>query len=163
MRVLFVCLGNICRSPSAQAILEKRVAEAGLSQHIVVDSCGTAPFNVGKTPDPRAIEACGRRGYNLQGQLARQITAEDWQTSDYVLAMDHINLTTLGAWAPEGFTGELELFLRYAPQGGAMQVADPYYGDDLEFDQVVSVLERAADGLLVHILAKTNLPDVAKS
>jgi protein-tyrosine phosphatase len=156
MHVLFVCLGNICRSPSAQAILEKRVLEAGLERQIKVDSCGTAPFNVGKTPDLRAIAACERRGYDLQGQVARQITAQDWDCSDYVLAMDHINLITLKGWAPATFTGELDLFMRYAPSGGNAQVADPYYGDDLEFDRVVTVLERAAAGLLQRLLEKTS-------
>lgn len=150
-RVLFVCLGNICRSPSAEWIFRERVRQAGLEERIAVDSCGTAPFNVGKPPDARAVAATQRAGYPVGERLARQISDEDFASSDYIVVMDQVNLTTVKGWAPADFPGEIELFLRYAPQGGNTQIPDPYYEDAERFDGVIRLLERASDGLLGHI------------
>ncbi len=157
VNVLFVCLGNICRSPAAQGILEKLVAESGLSAKIRVDSCGTAAFNVGKNPDPRSVEASARHGYDISQQIARQIDDEDYQSHDYVIAMDRINLTNVRAWAPSDYQGEIELLLHYSKRGGNGQVPDPYYADAKKFDAVIETLEKAARGLLDYIIAKHKL------
>ena len=157
IHIVFVCLGNICRSPSAQGILEKLVKDANLESQISVDSCGTAAFNVGKSPDPRAIAACKKQGYDIASQIARQITVEDYDKADYVIAMDNINMMNVKAWAPENYAGELSLFMRYGGASEYAQVPDPYYDDADKFDGTVKVLERAARGLLKQIREKHQL------
>ncbi len=157
IHIVFVCLGNICRSPSAQGILEKLVRDANLDGQITVDSCGTAAFNVGKSPDPRAIAACEKKGYDIASQIARQITPEDYDKADYVITMDNINMMNVKAWAPDDYAGELSLFMRYGGASTHAQVPDPYYDDADKFDSTVKVLERAAQGLLQHIKEKHQL------
>ena len=148
IHIVFVCLGNICRSPSAQGILEQKVAEAGLSDRISVDSCGTAAFNVGKHPDPRAIAACNARGYSIGDQVARQICAEDYNKADYVIAMDNINMMSVKAWAPDDYSGELSLFMRYGGGSKHSQIPDPYYHKADQFGATIAILEKCANGLL---------------
>lgn len=155
--VLFVCLGNICRSPAAQGILEDRLRKAGLSEQIHVDSCGTAAFNVGKSPDARSQAASLRAGYDISSQIARQICDEDYERYDYIIAMDRINLTNVEAWAPKDYAGEINLFMAYCQNGGNAQIPDPYYKEADAFDGVITALERAADGLLAHIRSKHGL------
>lgn len=157
VNVVFVCLGNICRSPAAQGILEDMVAKAGLSEHIVVDSCGTAAFNVGKSPDTRSVEASARAGYDISQQIARQIDDHDYEVNNFVIAMDRINLTNVRAWAPADFSGEIELFMHYSKKGRNSQIPDPYYDDAGKFDKVVTTLEQAAAGLLAYIREKHSL------
>ncbi len=152
--VLFVCLGNICRSPAAQGIFEHRIRSAGLSDQIHTDSCGTAAFNLGKSPDERSQSAALRAGYDISDQIARQICDEDYQRFNYVIAMDRINLTNVEAWAPKDFAGEINLFMNYCKNGGNAQIPDPYYKEAEAFDGVIQTLERAADGLLAHIRTK---------
>jgi len=149
--VLFVCLGNICRSPSAQGIFQKLVDDAGLSTKIHIDSCGTAPFNVGKPADPRAVAACQRSGYDISGLIARQVHDDDFLRFDYIIPMDHKNLSTLKGWAPKEFAGELRLLMNYCDHGGMTQIPDPYYEDADKFDAVIRTLEKASRGLLTHI------------
>lgn len=150
IHIVFVCLGNICRSPAAQGIFEQRLLEAGLSGQVTVDSCGTAAFNIGKSPDPRSIAAAAKAGYDISRQIARQIDDEDYQKANYLIAMDRANLGNIQAWAPENYQGEIKLFMDYLRHGGHSQIADPYY-DDKAFDQTIAQLELAADGLLSHI------------
>lgn len=157
IHIVFVCLGNICRSPSAQGILEKLVNDAKLQDKITVDSCGTAAFNVGKHPDPRAIAACQRKGYSIEQQIARQITATDYQQADYVISMDNINMMSVKAWAPDDYQGELSLFMRYGGGSEFAQVPDPYYHEANQFDGTITVLEKAAKGLLTHLKEKHQL------
>lgn len=157
IHIVFVCLGNICRSPSAQGILEKLADDAGLSDKISVDSCGTAAFNVGKNPDPRAIAACERKGYSIEKQIARQIHADDYLKADYVITMDNINMMSVKAWAPDDYAGELSLFMRYGGASKHAQVPDPYYDEADKFDGTIKVLEKAAKGLLNYIREKHNL------
>lgn len=152
--VLFICLGNICRSPSAQGSLEKLVADAKLSKHIRVDSAGTAAFNTGKSPDSRAIEAANRCGLNIDQQIARQITDEDYQSFDYIIAMDRINLSSIQAWAPKDYHGEIELLLQYSPNATQKQIADPYYEDANRFDKVLQQLEQANQQFLKYLITR---------
>lgn len=151
INVLFVCLGNICRSPAAEGIFGELVAQAQLDQMIQVDSCGTAAFNIGKPPDPRSTAAASRAGYDISQQIARQICDDDYRVNHYLIAMDRINLTNVTAWAPGDFTGEIQLFMHYGPNSGNTQVPDPYYDDAAQFDSVIKTLEIAAGGLLDHI------------
>ena len=151
MHILFVCLGNICRSPLAQGIMEQQLDIAGLSAQITADSCGTAAFNLGKHPDPRAIEAGLRAGYDISTQVSRQIAPVDFECSDFIIAMDRMNLMNTRGIAPADFGGEIELFGRYCQHGGNPQIADPYYEDANRFDALIPEMERAASGLLTYI------------
>lgn len=147
-RVLFVCLGNICRSPTAHGVFEELVAQRGLSDSIEVDSCGTAHWHIGEPPDERSIEAAGGRGYELGHLRARQFTPEDFEAFDYILAMDNSNLENLESLRPADFTGALDLFLSFAPESGTAEVPDPYYGDGDGFSEVLDLVEAASEGLL---------------
>lgn len=155
--VLFVCLGNICRSPSAQGILEKKVHELGLEDEINVDSCGTAPFNVGKSPDPRALNACEKHGYDIKAQIARQIDDDDYLNFDYIIPMDRKNMMSITAWAPKNYNGEIKLMMQYHPNSlGNTQIPDPYHDSPEAFDPIIKTIEQACDGLIAQIRKKYN-------
>jgi protein-tyrosine phosphatase len=146
--VLFVCLGNICRSPTAQGVLESLAAQRGLSGAVRVDSCGTGDWHVGSAPDRRAVAAAARRGYDLSRLRARQVCLEDFSAFDYILAMDRENLEYLHGMRPGGFQGHLGLFLAFAGDGAPADVPDPYYGGAGGFDHVLDLIEAASEGLL---------------
>lgn len=150
VKVLFVCLGNICRSPTAHGVFAKRVTEAGLQERIVVDSCGTGDWHVGHAPDPRTQAAALERGYKLADLRARRVALADFRHFDYILAMDESNLAHLQAMRPAWFEGHLGLFLDFAgtPEN---EVPDPYYGGDEGFDHVLDLIEAASEGLLAEI------------
>lgn len=157
IHVVFVCLGNICRSPAAQGVFEQLVHAAGLDELISVDSCGTAAFNIGKSPDARSVAAALRRGYRIDHQIARQIDDADYARANYVVAMDRMNLTNVTAWAPSGYLGEIKLLMDYCGHAGNTQIPDPYYGEDSAFDQVIAQIEIASQGLLSYICEKHGL------
>lgn len=148
IRVLFVCMGNICRSPTAQGVFERVIQENGLEDRLEVDSAGTHGYHVGRPPDGRAQAAALARGIDLARQRARQFTAADFGYFDHVLAMDQANLQILRAECPEELQGRLELFLSYAPDAGTLEVPDPYYGGDRGFEQVLDLVEQASQGLV---------------
>jgi protein-tyrosine phosphatase len=154
IRVCFVCLGNICRSPTAEGVFRKLVSEARLDASIEIDSAGTGDYHVGESPDSRARAAAQRRGYQLTGS-ARQFKASDFGRFDFVLAMDEDNLRALKRMAPDDAArSKLHLLREFdasAPAGAA--VPDPYYGGAAGFDEVIEICERACRGLLEHILA----------
>ncbi|WP_207061098.1 low molecular weight protein-tyrosine-phosphatase [Motiliproteus sp. SC1-56] len=151
LSVLFVCLGNICRSPTAHGVFLRLIEEAGLEGRVAVDSAGTAAYHIGKAPDPRTREAAVRRGYDLSALRARQVEPEDFQRFDYILAMDNSNLADLRDLAPAGGRARVQLFLEFAGSGAPSEVPDPYYGGADGFDQVLDLVEGAARGLLVEI------------
>lgn len=157
IEVLFVCLGNICRSPTAHGVFRQRAAARGLDDRIAVDSAGTGDWHVGLPPDRRAAETAARRGYDLSDLRARQVSAADFQRFHYVLAMDEANLEHLQALRPVDFAGELRLFLDYAPQLGTSEVPDPYYGGAGGFDHVLDLVEAASDGLLLELCRRHDL------
>lgn len=145
--VLFVCLGNICRSPTAEGVFRRRAEQRGLLAGLDVDSAGTGDWHVGKAPDPRAREAAATRGYDLSSLRARQVRVSDFDQYDLILAMDQDNFSDLAAMQPTDGKARLQLFLEYAGMPGA-EVPDPYYGGQRGFDQVLDLVEKACDGLL---------------
>lgn len=144
-RILFVCLGNICRSPTAEGVFRALAKAEGLS--VTVDSCGTGGWHTGEAPNPPAVIAAQARGYDLSALRARQITAEDFTRFDRILVMDRANLRDTRALCPAGGT-EPELFLTYAPQHGT-EVPDPWYTG--EYDRVLDMIEDAARGLIAAL------------
>ena len=164
IKVLFVCLGNICRSPTAHGIFEKMVANAGLQETIIVDSAGTGDWHIGKAPDPRASEAALSRNHDLSHLRARQIRPEDFLEFDYILAMDKQNLWDLRAMALPEFKGHLGLFLDFDQSGldgetesRLEEVPDPYSGGREGFDEVLDLVEHTAQGLLSHLREQLQL------
>ena len=147
--VLFVCLGNICRSPTAEAIFRKKAAQAGLS--LTIDSAGTGAWHVGEPPDARSVEAGEAAGYSFAGQTARQAEKADFAKFDFILAMDSANLASLKAMQPAGYSGQLGLFLDYAPAQSLRDVPDPYYGGAEGFKQVIYLIEQASAGLIAQL------------
>lgn len=147
-RVLFVCLGNICRSPTAEGVLRARAAAAGVA--LQVDSAGTAGYNDGAPPDARAIAHARRRGIDLSGLRARQLQAEDFERFDHVLVMDRANLAAAARLCPAHRRERLQLFMAFAPAQGD-EVPDPYYGEAADFERVLDLCEAAADGLLARL------------
>lgn len=154
VKVLFVCLGNICRSPTAEGVFRALVAGEGLGDRIQVDSAGTSDWHIGEPPDRRGQEAARRRGYDLSGLRARQVTPHDFERFDYVIAMDQSNVAKLSALAPAGTGEKLSLFLAFAPELGTREVPDPYYGGPDGFDDVLDMIEAASKGLLADIRAR---------
>jgi low molecular weight protein-tyrosine phosphatase len=153
-RVLFVCMGNICRSPTAEGVFRHAVASAGLEQKILVDSAGTHGYHLGHPPDRRAQLAATQRGYDLANLRARQVTGQDFVESDYILAMDLDNLSELRRLAPAQHHGKLSLFMEYGRARPGEEVPDPYYGGAQGFELVLDMAEDAAAGLLQHIKKK---------
>jgi protein-tyrosine phosphatase len=151
VNVLFVCMGNICRSPTAQGVFERLLAEANLSELVGTDSAGTHAYHVGEPPDKRATEAAARRGVDLTRQRARRVAPEDFEGFDYVLVMDRSNYDDLLALSPPEHAAKLRLFLEFAPGLGIDEVPDPYYGGVTGFERVLDLIEEAADGLLADI------------
>lgn len=159
VNVLFVCLGNICRSPTAHAVFQQLVDASGLGADIVVDSAGTGDWHIGKAPDARATAAGRKRGYDLSVLRARRVAAADFRQYHYILAMDLQNLRDLQALRPADFRGELSLFLNYG-EHAEREVPDPYYGEGDGFELVLDMVESAAAGLLQAIVLQHGLKPV---
>lgn len=151
VKVLFVCLGNICRSPTAHGVFQHRVAEAGLQHSIEVDSAGTGGWHIGEPPDKRAIGTAKQRGYDLSPLRARQFSADDLQSFDYVLAMDQENLQDMLAAKRATPRGHVGLFLEFDKNSEYKEVPDPYFGGAKGFERVLDLIESASQGLLEHI------------
>ena len=154
VNVLFVCLGNICRSPAAEGTFRALIAREGLDRQITCDSAGTGDWHVGKAPDARMRAAAKRRGIDLDSLRGRQVTVADFERFDYVLAMDGENLANLAALCPAGHEARLARFLDFAPELGSRDVPDPYYGGADGFETVLDLVEAAARGLLANIRQK---------
>jgi protein-tyrosine phosphatase len=150
-RVLFICYGNICRSPTAEAVLRHLAANEAPHLDIVIDSAGTADYHIDSPPDRRTIEAARRRGIDMTSLRARQLQALDAERFDYLLVMDQANLSDAREMLPESHRERVRLFMEYASQSEAREVPDPYYGDAVGFELVLDFCEDAARGLLADI------------
>ena len=154
VRVLFVCLGNICRSPTAQGVFEKLIADEGLQHMVEIDSCGTGAWHIGEPPDERTQKAAKQRGYDLSHLRARKLVDEDFQRFDYILSMDTRNLADVIKRAPYDYGGVIKLFLDYSEERNIIEVPDPYYGGDEGFERVFNIVEGACHGLLKELKEK---------
>lgn len=149
--MLFVCLGNICRSPTAEAVFRSKVQRAGLDSHIDIDSAGTGDWHIGRAPDPRAIEHASQAGYDLDNLRARLVSEQDFSEFDYILAMDRQNLADLKMMRPPEFEGVLDLFLNFDSEQPIDQVPDPYSGGESAFRQVIDLIECGSDALIEQL------------
>lgn len=151
VKVLFVCMGNICRSPTAHGVFEHMVNASGMARAIEIDSAGTHAYHVGEPPDRRAQQTASRRGIRLDHLRARRVEMSDFEYFDYILAMDEDNLSILQSMCPAGHQDKLRLFLDFAQQRSESEVPDPYYGGPGGFDLVFDLIDEASSGLLQHI------------
>lgn len=147
-RVLFVCMGNICRSPTAEGVFRHVAEQADLLAHVDIDSAGTIAHHAGEPPDRRATAAAKQRGIDLTGQRARQVRDDDFAAFDHILAMDRDNLADLERRCPDEHKGKLRLFLPLAAGLDTDEVPDPYYGGDEGFERVLDLIEAAARALV---------------
>lgn len=160
IRVLFVCLGNICRSPTAHGVFRQRIVDAGLDAQVAIDSAGTGDWHIGKAPDTRARAAAAGRGFDIEDLRARQVRATDLQTFDYVLAMDAENLADLQALAATtaDTRARIALFGDYSAAYAGLAVPDPYFGGENGFEHVLDMIEDASDGLMAELNARLAKP-----
>lgn len=155
MKILFVCMGNICRSPTAEGVFVRLLRERAPELAVEVDSAGTHDYHVGEPPDRRAIAAAARRGVDISTLRARRVDAEDFARFDLILAMDQDNRSTLLRLSPASFHERIRLLMEFAGEvEGMLDVPDPYYGGAVGFERVLDLVERAAEGLLREITAR---------
>lgn len=150
-RVLFVCLGNICRSPTAEGVFRSKVQRAGLGDRIQIDSAGTGDWHVGRPPDKRAQKFAAQAGYDISELRGRQVSVQDFRDFDFILAMDQQNLADLHQMKPGGWDGTLALFLSYDKALPLDEVPDPYTMGEPAFRNAIKLIERGADALLEQI------------
>jgi protein-tyrosine phosphatase len=158
MKILFVCLGNICRSPTAEAVMRGIAAHEAPGFALTVDSAGTANYHPGAPPDRRAQATARKRAYDLSDLRARQVRNEDFAVFDLILAMDRNNLQELQQRAPYSARAKIQLFLDYAPEQPVREVPDPYYGGSGGFEEVLDLIEAAARGLLRRLQEQAPQP-----
>ncbi|WAK03589.1 low molecular weight protein-tyrosine-phosphatase [Methylobacter sp. YRD-M1] len=148
IKVLFVCMGNICRSPTAEGVFAKLLKERDLERHFLIDSAGTHAYHVGEAPDLRAQRAARGRGVELAHLRGRKVVMGDFEDFDFLLAMDDDNYSILLNACPEHYKDKIRYFLEYAPHLGTREVPDPYYGGDYGFERVLDMVEDASEGFL---------------
>jgi protein-tyrosine phosphatase len=151
---MFVCMGNICRSPTAEGVMRQLLRARASELSVALDSAGTHGYHIGAAPDARAIQAAQRRGIDLSALRARQVLREDFAKFDLVLAMDEQNLADLRRLAPAHLHHRIKLGMDYAPELGVRSVPDPYYGSMRGFEEVLDLLQAASEGLLADLLAQ---------
>ena len=156
MRVLFVCMGNICRSPTAEGVFREFVRRHAPELELEIDSAGTHDYHVGEPPDPRALKAASTRGLDISGLRARQVEDADFERFDLILAMDRLNYETLRDRSPPVFHSRIRLLLEFADDTGRQEVPDPYYGGAKGFEEVLDLLEDASAGLLAEVRRKAS-------
>jgi protein-tyrosine phosphatase len=154
MRILFCCMGNICRSPTAEGVFRRALLERAPQLEVHIDSAGTHDYHIGEAPDARARAAAIRRGIDISRLRARQIAPQDFERFDLILAMDEDNVRELTARAPRQYRDRIRLFMEFAPNSPRRAVPDPYYGGEQGFEDVLDMLEEAANGLIDELLAR---------
>ncbi len=154
MKVLFVCMGNICRSPTAEGVFREVVRARAPELDIEIDSAGTHDYHVGDPPDSRAIAAARRRGIDLTRLRARRVEEADFARFDLIVAMDRLNQATLLDRSPAAYRERIRLMTEFAPGSAVEDIPDPYYGGATGFEQVLDLVEEAATGLLDEVLAR---------
>lgn len=159
MKLLFVCMGNICRSPTAKAVVDLHIQKAGLAHLIHTESAGTHGYHIGEQPDARSQAAARRLGLDISGDLARQLKADDFHRFDYILVMDQRNQQDAGKLAPARAKAQLQLMMDYAPDYGLAEVPDPYYGGEEGFLQVLDMLNHAAERLIISLRPQLRDPN----
>lgn len=162
IKVLFVCLGNICRSPTAEGVFRHKLNQAGIKdgylENIFIDSAGTGAYHIGKKPDQRAIKTAQTYGVNLDNLRARQITRQDFTDFDYILAMDQDNLHNMKEICPPKYQDKIQLFMTHAEDcPGITEVPDPYTGGMDGFDRVYDIIDRGSKGLLKYLFTHHKL------
>jgi len=157
MKVLFVCMGNICRSPTAEGVFREHVRRHAPGLDIEIDSAGTHDYHVGEPPDPRTVRAAARRGIDLASLRARQVQDEDFECFDLILAMDRLNHATLLDRCPAEHHTRVRTLLEFAGEAAPADVPDPYYGGAKGFDDVLDLVESAAEGLLAEIRRRSGV------
>ncbi|HET9821372.1 MAG TPA: low molecular weight protein-tyrosine-phosphatase [Burkholderiaceae bacterium] len=150
-RVLFVCMGNICRSPTAEGVFRKMVAQSPLAGRVDTDSAGTTGAHAGSAPDPRAIEVAARRGYDIAGLRARQVAQGDFDVFDYIIAMDEHNVRYLKGICPTRLAQRIELLMDYGGEEDETDVPDPYYGSLRDFEHALDLIEDGCHGLVEYL------------
>ena len=150
MNILIVCTGNICRSPTAEAVLRKKLSDVGLGDDVHIDSAGTHGYHVGQMPDQRSAVVATQRGYDLSNIRSRQFKDDDYENFDVILAMDEGHLRTLMSNKPDSTGASLMLYLEFSQNQPGESVPDPYYGGDQGFEQVLDMIEEGADTLINH-------------
>ena len=159
IRVLMVCTGNICRSPTAEGVLRRKLAAAGLQDQVEVASAGTVDYHAGSPPDHRAQQSARRRGYDLSRQRARQLRVEDFERFDLVVAMDPDHVVRMVELCPGPLAGRIRLLMEFSPRRPrGMGVPDPYYGAPAGFERVLDLIEEACDGLMKDLQARLGPP-----
>ena len=159
IKILFVCMGNICRSPTAQAVFQHKIAQRGVADLFEVDSAGTHAYHVGKSPDSRASAYAQSQGVDMSALRARKISVFDYEYYDFILAMDQDNLELLHYYAPAddpANRADIRLLLSFAHQLNTTQVPDPYYGGDAGFAKVFDLIDHSCDALIDYCLESTN-------
>jgi protein-tyrosine phosphatase len=151
INVLFVCMGNICRSPTAHGVFANLVAQANLQHVITVDSAGTHAYHIGEAPDQRSQQTASIRGIDLSNLKARKVLVHDFAEFDYILVMDQANLNNLRTMIPRNTKARVQLFMDYAQRWQEREIPDPYYGGTQGFERVLDMVEDAAEGLLLHL------------
>ena len=149
--ILFVCMGNICRSPTAEGVFRATAERAGIASQLFIDSAGTGDWHVGQPPDRRALAAAKRRGYDLAALRGRQVSIADFARFGWIFAMDEDNLRLLQALRPSEYSGHLGLFLEWVPGAAVHEVPDPYYGGPDGFERVLDLIETASEALVEHL------------
>jgi len=152
VNVLFVCTGNICRSPTAEGVFRVLAGRAGLANAVRAESAGTHGFHAGEPPDRRAILAARARGYDIATLRARTFTAEHFDRFDWIVAMDERNLRVLSELRPNGYAGRLDLLMNFVPEAQVREIPDPYYGGPQGFERVLDLIELASEALLLHVV-----------
>lgn len=156
-KILFVCMGNICRSPTAHGVMQHKVSQRNLENDIEIDSAGTHAYHVGEASDARSRAKAMERGVDMDFIRARKISINDYDHYDYILAMDHDNLELIEYYAPDNHSARIALFLSFANSAGELSqqiVPDPYYGGADGFEQVFDLVEQGCDALIEHLLQR---------